>query len=68
MKKVNIYFSLFSESETHILYRFITHRMKYFQPFISWNFYDYGLQIIKTQNPVFQKISILHKINKKSLF
>ncbi len=26
------YFSLISESETHILYRFITYRVKYFKP------------------------------------
>jgi len=32
MKKVNIFLSLISESETHILYRFITHRVKYFKP------------------------------------
>ncbi len=35
------------------------------QVFISWNFYDYGLQIMKTQNSVSRKILILHKINKK---
>ncbi len=29
MKKFNIILSLISESETHILYRFITHRVKY---------------------------------------
>ncbi len=26
------FLSLISESETHILYRFITHRVKYFKP------------------------------------
>ncbi len=31
MKKVNI-FCFISESETHILYRFITHRVTYFKP------------------------------------
>ncbi len=31
MKKVNIFGPLISESETHILYRFITHRVKYFK-------------------------------------
>ncbi len=31
IKKVNI-LSLISESETHILYRLITHRGKYFKP------------------------------------
>ncbi len=47
MKKVNIF--CHSESETHILYRFIT-QSETFQDFISWNFDDYGLQIMKTQN------------------
>ncbi len=56
--------SLISESETHILYRFITYRVKYFKPlFIEID--DYGLQIMKAQNSVSQKIRILHKINKK---
>ncbi len=32
VKKVNIFLSLISESETNILYRFITHRVKYFKP------------------------------------
>ncbi len=32
------------------------------------NFYDYALQIMKTQNSVSQKIRILHKINKKRIF
>ncbi len=48
MKKVNIFVSLISESETHVLYRFIT-RSEIFKAFISWNFDDYGLQIMKTQ-------------------
>ncbi len=39
-----------------------------FQAFISWNFDDYSLQIMKTQNSVSQKIFILHKINKKVYF
>ncbi len=54
--------SLTSESETHILYRFIT-QSEIFQAFISWNFDDYGLQMMKTPNSVSQKILILHKIN-----
>ncbi len=36
-----------------------------FHAFISWNFNDYGIQIMKKQNSVSQKIVILHKINKK---
>ncbi len=64
MKKVNISLSIISESETHILYRFITNRVKYFKPLFLDIFDDYGLQIIKTQNSVSQKIWILHKINK----
>ncbi len=64
-----LYFlSLLSESETHILYKFITHRVKYVKPFVSWHFDDYGLQIMKTQNAVSQKIWILHNINKKGYF
>ncbi len=39
-----------------------------FQAFISWHFYDYGLQIMKTQNSESHKIRILNKINKKSIF
>ncbi len=35
---------------------------------ISWHFVDYGLQIMKTQNSVSQKIIILHKIIKKGYF
>ncbi len=62
--KRSTFLSLISESETHILYRFITHS-EIFQAFISWNFDDYGLQIMKTQNSVSRKIRILHKINKK---
>ncbi len=48
-----------SESETHVLNRFIT----YFKPL----FLDI-LMIMKTQNSVSQKIRILHKINKKGYF
>ncbi len=59
---VNIFLSLISESETHILYRFITQSI-IFQAFISWNVDDYGSQIMKTQNSVSQKIWILHKFN-----
>ncbi len=62
MKKVNMFLSLISEKETHILYRLIK-QSEIFQAFISWH--DYGLQIMKTQNSVSQKIRILHKINKK---
>ncbi len=42
MKKVNIFVSLISESETHKWYRFIT-QSEIFQAFISWNFDDYVL-------------------------
>ncbi len=41
------------------------HYTKSEKAFISWHFYDYGLQIMKTQNSVSQKIRILHKTNKK---
>ncbi len=59
-EKGQYFLSLISESETHILYRFIT-QSEIFQAFISWHFDDYGLQIMKTQNSVPQKIRILHK-------
>ncbi len=49
----------------HILYRFITHKREIFQASISRKFDDYGLQIIKPQNSVSQKIRIVHKINNK---
>ncbi len=54
-EKGQYFLSLISESETHILYRFIT-QSEIFQAFISWNFDDYGLQIMKTQNSESQKI------------
>ncbi len=66
MKKVNIFGHSF-QKVIPILYRFITHRVKYFNDF-SWNFDDYGLQIMKTQNSMSQKIRILHEINKKGYF
>ncbi len=43
-EKGQYFLALFSESETHILYRFIT-QSEIFQAFISWICYDYGLQI-----------------------
>ncbi len=66
MKNFNILYHI-SESETHILYKFIA-QSEIFQAFISWNFDDYGLQIMKTNNSVSPKIWILHKINKKRIF
>ncbi len=66
-EKGQYFLSLISESETHILYIHYT-QSETFQAFISWNFYDYGLQIMKTQNSVYQKIRILHKINTKKLY
>ncbi len=66
-EKGQYFLSLLSESETHILNRFIT-QSEIFQAFISWNFDDYALKIMKTQNEVPRKIRILHKINKKWYF
>ncbi len=66
-EKCQYFLSLISESEAHILYRFIT-QSEIFQAFISWHFDDYGVQITKTQNSVSQKIRILHKINNKRIF
>ncbi len=48
-EKGQYFLSLLSESETHILNRFIT-QSEIFQAFISWNFDDYALKIMKTQN------------------
>ncbi len=60
--KSQYFLSLISESETHILYRFIT----------EWNISSFYfltfwlcLQIMTTQNSVSQKIRILQIINKK---
>ena len=39
-----------------------------FQAFMCYNFEDYGLQFMKTQNSKSQKIRILHEINKKKDF
>ncbi len=55
MKKVNIFCHSFQKVKPLFC--------EIFQAFISWNVYDYGLQIMKTQNSVSQKIWILHKIN-----
>ncbi len=66
-EKGHYFLSLISESETHILYRFIMHS-EIFKSFISWHFDDYGLQIMKTQNSVSQNFWILHKINIKGYF
>ncbi len=49
-EKGQYFLSLISESETHILYRFITHRVKYFKPFISWFFF---LWLTDNENPKF---------------
>ncbi len=65
MEKGQYFLSLISESETLILYRFIT-QSEIFQAFISWKFYDYGLQMMKTQNSVSQKIRTLHRIKNKN--
>ncbi len=41
--------------------------MKYVKP-LFLEMFDYGIQIMKTQNSVSQKIRILHKIYKKGYF
>ncbi len=46
----------------------IKHINKNEQKLLHVSFDDYGLQIMKNQNSVSQKIRILHKINKKSYF
>ncbi len=60
--------SLISESETHILYRFITHKTKYFKPLFIKFFIIMAYTDMETQNSVSQKIRILHKINIFILF
>ncbi len=66
-EKCKYFVSLISEGETHILYRFITQR-EIIQAFISLIFYDYGLQIIKYQNAVSQKIKYYIRSIKKGYF
>ncbi len=58
MKKANIFCSSFQKVKP-IYYTdsFIIHN-EIFQAFISWDFDDYGLQIMKTQYSVSRKIWI----------
>ncbi len=65
-KKVNIFCHSFQKVKP--TYYIDSLHIEIFQAIISWTFDDYGLQIMKTQNSVFQKIRILHKINKKGYF
>ncbi len=65
MKKVNIFVTHFRKWNPYII---LITQSEIFQAFISWNFHDYGLQIMKTQNSVSQKILKLHTINKKGYF
>ncbi len=51
MNKSKYFVSLISESETHILYRFITHRVKYLKPLFLEILM---IQIMKTQNSMSQ--------------
>ncbi len=67
MKKVNIFCHSFQKVKP-IYYIDSLHMSEIFQAFISWNFDDYGLQIMKTPNSVSQKIIILHKIIKQGYF
>ncbi len=67
-EKGQYFLSLISESGAHILYKFISHSVKYFKPLFLECFYYYGLQIMKTQNSVSQKIWILHNIRKLCSF
>ncbi len=56
-EKGQYFLSLISESETQILNRFIT-QSEIFQAFISWNFDDFGLPIMKTKNSVSENLNI----------
>ncbi len=62
MKKVNIVCHSFQKVKP--IY-YIDSSIEIFQAVFSWNFDDYGSQIMKSQKSVSQKIWILHKINKK---
>ncbi len=49
-EKGQYFLSLISESEPHILYRFITHRVKYFKPL----FLDILMIMADNENPKFR--------------
>ncbi len=66
MKKLNIFCHSFQKVKP--IYYIDSLHSAIFQAFFSWNFDDYGLQIMKTQNWVSQKNRILHNINKKRIF
>ncbi len=66
MKKFNIFCHSFQKVKP-IYYKDSITQSEISQTFISLKLYDYGLQIIKKQNSVSQKIWILHKINKKGI-
>lgn len=61
IQKFEYHEKLTSESETYILYSFITHRV--FQDFISCNFDGYGLKKMKTLNFVIQTFLTLTEVN-----
>ncbi len=60
MKNINIFGTQFRKWNPYIINSL---NSEIFQAFISWNFDDYGLQTMETQNSVSQKIRILNKIN-----
>ncbi len=63
-EKGQYFWSLISESETHILYRFIT-QSEILQAFISWNFDDYfkTLWYFKQKCPASEKYVHFHALN-----
>ncbi len=66
-KKVNIFCHSFQKVKP-IYYMDSLHIEWNISSLYFLNFDDYGLQIMKTQNSVSQKIRILHKINKNRIF
>ncbi len=60
MKNFNIFVTHFRKWNPYII--------QIFQAFISWNFDDYGWQILKTQNSVSQKLEYYIRSIKKGYF
>ncbi len=66
-KRISWKRSIYSFQKVKPIYYMDSLHIEIFQAFISWNFDDNGLQIMKTQTSVPHKIWILHKINKKDI-
>ncbi len=66
MKKVNIFCHSFQKVK--FIYYIDSLSIELNISILYFLKYDYGLQIMKTQDSVSQKIRILHKINIKRIF